>query len=96
MEANKVVIHNDLLLVLRGFICHEITLPEFTQCQAKAYYGNWVSTPIKNTSNGDTFTLTVYTNGWNNARGKHLTVHLDKIIMLVKPTQLLSYKFRIS
>ncbi len=79
VKANKGTLYNDLLL-LQGFICHEIILTEFTQYQAKEGDGEWMSAPFSNTPNEThLFNLSVYTNDWDStAQKKIISVGLDK------------------
>ncbi|XP_064401502.1 TNF receptor-associated factor 5-like [Halichondria panicea] len=76
MEANTVKIQNDLLLLLKGFSCHEFTLTEFTKQQAKGGYGYWNGGEF--TTKGWRFSFCVYTNGAESANGTHLTVSIYK------------------
>ncbi len=77
VEATKMALRYDLQLLMRGFTCHEITLIEFTQCQAQGGEGRWSSNSIT-TNSGHPFALVVFTNGVGDAQGTHLTINIVK------------------
>ena len=56
--------------------CHEFTLTEFKQYQAKGEEGSWYSDFFYNRPGGYRFKLNIDTNGYSGARNTHLSVYL--------------------
>ncbi len=63
------------LLISRGFICFEVTIEQFTQCQLNIDHERWVS---KFSIYEYPFLMQVFTNGHRNGRGTHLSASLLK------------------
>ena len=59
-----------------GYTCHEFTLTEFKKHQAKGGSGRWFSDEFYNHPGGYCFQLGIYTNGYDEAYGTHLSARL--------------------
>ena len=59
-----------------GSTRHEFTLTEFRKHQAKVGAGEWYSDAFYNHPGGYRFQLGIYTNGYDEARGTHLSARL--------------------
>ena len=75
-QLNK--LHSDLtyLALSSGFTRHEFTLIEFKKHQAEGGDGDWISHKFYNYPGGYCFRLSIFTNGYSEARGTHLTAAL--------------------
>ncbi len=65
-----------LSIQLSTFTCHTHTLTGFSHCQATRGAGSWLSEYFYNCHGGYKFQLNIYTNGYEEARGTHLTAYL--------------------